>query len=215
MYHMNRIPHCLILILLSTALSCNPDPTGPEMGCHLKELYVQDDHFVKAAKVFDVRTDPPKEIKNGTIEYDLGYQMIFRFQDDPVPYPYSEYFIDSIDFLGPATVEIHIFESDASKIYSFTRDDCGLELTAQDHELHLELTNGGDEIAEQRFAIYDHSSKWVTIDSLSFLSDTFSFIEFRLGPFASYEEIIKQFAEDHPGVYDTIAVELVQNRTRE
>nr|MBP8086380.1 hypothetical protein [Saprospiraceae bacterium] len=127
----------------------------------------------------------------------------------------SEYFIDSIDFLSPATVEIHIFESDSSTIYTYTRDDCGLELTALDHQLHLELINNGDEITEQRFAIYDHSSRRVMIDSHSFISDTFSFIEFRLGPFASYEDIIHQFAKDHPGVYDTIAVELVQNKTRE
>ncbi len=210
-----KYKHYLICILLSLALSCNPDPTGPEMGCHLNDLYIQDDHLIKASKVFDLRTDPPKEIKNESIEYKLSGQAIFNFDKEPVPYPYSEYFIDSIDFAGPASVEIHIFESDASKIYSFTRDDCGLELTAPDGQLHLELTHSGDEVTEQRFAIYDHSSRLVTIDSHTFISDTFAFIEFRLGPFASYEEIINQFAKDHPGVYDTIAVELVQNKTKE
>lgn len=110
---------------------------------------------------------------------------------------------------------MHIFETDSSKVYSFTRNDCGLELTAPDGQLHLELTHSGDEVTEQRFAIYDHSSRRVTFDSLSFISDTFAFIEFRLGPFASYEEIIKQFATDHPGVYDTVAMQLVQNKTRE
>ena len=204
-----------ILLLLIAALSCNPDPTGPEMDCHLYDLYVQDYHSVKASKVFDVRTDPPKEIKNGSIEYKLSGQAINNFNEDPVPYPYSEYFIDSIDFLGPATVEIHIFESDASKVYSYTRDDCSIELTAPDGQLHLELTQSGDEITEQRFAIYDHSSRKVTIDSHTFVSDTFSFIEFRLGPFASYEDIIHQFAKDHPDVYDTVAIELVQNKTME
>lgn len=82
-------------------------------------------------------------------------------------------------------------------------------------ELHLELTQGGDEISEQRFAIYDHKSKRVTIDTLSFISDSFTFIEYRLGPFLSYEDIIKEFANDNPGLYDTVAVELVQNRTKE
>ncbi len=205
----------LILFLLSSAFSCKDDPTSPEMDCHLNDLYVQDYHSVKASKVFDVRTDPPKEIKNGSIEYKLSGQVINKFNEDPVPYPYSEYFIDSIDFVGPSSVQIHIFESDTSKVYSFTRDDCSIELTAPDGQLHLELTRGGDDITEQRFAIYDHSSRWVTIDSHSFISDTFAFIEFRLGPFSSYEEIINQFAKDHPGVYDTIALELVQNKTRE
>src|SRR5690606_1950695 len=97
------------------------DPTDPEMNCHLNDLYVQDYHSVQAPGVFDIRTDPPMEIRNGTIEYDLFYQGFFHLNNDPVPYPYSEYFIDSIKFLGPATVEINIFESATSKIYSYTR----------------------------------------------------------------------------------------------
>lgn len=207
--------HYLILILLIPTLSCKDDPTGPEMGCHLNDLYVQDYHSVKASKVFDVRTDPPKEIKNGSIEYGLSLQLINRHRQDPIPAPYSDYIIDSIKFLSPASVEIHIYETDLSRIYSYTRNDCGLELTSPDGELHLELTHGGDEVSEQRFAIFDHKSIWVTIGSLSFISDSFTFIEFRLGPFLSYEDIIKEFAKDNPGLYDTVAVELVQNRTKE
>ena len=210
-----KYKHYLILTLLIPTLSCKDDPTGPEMNCHLNDLYIQEYNFVNAAKVFDVRTDPPKEIKNGRIEYDLYNQWIFSLDDDPVPVPYSDYFIDSIEFLGPASVEIHIYETDLSKIYSYTRNDCGLDLTSSDGELHLELTQGGDEISEQRFAIYDHKSKRVTIDTLSFISDSFTFIEYRLGPFLSYEDIIKEFANDNPGLYDTVAVELVQNRTNE
>ena len=78
----------------------------------------------------------------------------------------------------------------------------------------LNLENG-DEISETRFSIYDHSSKRVTIDTFSFLSDTFTFIEFRYGHFLSYEDIVKQFALDNPGQYDTIGIEQVENRTRE
>lgn len=204
-----------ILSLLISVVSCKDDPTGPEMDCHLNDLYVQDYHFVNAAKVFDVRTDPPKEIKNGTIEYDMFYQWALHHDDNPVPIPYSDYFIDSIKFLSPASVEIHIYETDLSKIYSYTRNDCGLELTSPNGELHLELTHGGDEVSEQRFAIFDHKSKRVTIDTLSFISDSFTFIEYRLGPFLSYEDIIKEFANDNPGLYDTIAIELVQNRSKE
>jgi hypothetical protein len=185
------------------------------MDCHLNDLYVQDYHFVNAAKVFDIRTDPPKEIKNESIEYKLFYQWALHHDDNPVPVPYSDYFIDSIHFLDPGSVEVHIFESNSSKIYSYTRNDCGLDLTSADGELHLELTNGGEEVSEQRFAIFDHKSKRVTIDSMPFISDTFSFIEYRLGPFLSYEDIISQFAKENPGLYDTVAIELVQNKTRE
>jgi hypothetical protein len=70
-------------------------------------------------------------------------------------------------------------------------------------------------MTEQRFAIFDHRSKGVMIDSMYVKLDTFSFLEFRLRAFSSYEEIIQQFAHDHPGQYDTVAVELVQNKTRE
>jgi len=207
--------HYLILTLLIPTLSCKEGPTGPEMDCHLNDLYLLDYHFINAPKVFDVRTVPPKEIMNGTIEYDLFYQWFFHRDDDPAPIPYSNYFIDSITFLSPSSVEVHLFKSEVSTIYSYARNDCGLELTSPDGELHLELTQGGDEISEQRFAIYDHKSKRVTIDTLSFISDSFTFIEYRLGPFLSYEDIIKEFANDNPGLYDTVAVELVQNRTKE
>jgi hypothetical protein len=204
-----------MLSLLFSVFSCKDGPTGPEMNCHLNDLYIQDNHFLNAPKVFDIRTDPPKEIRNGSIEYSLSYQWVFHKDDDPVPYPYSEYFIDSIRFPSPASVEVHIFESDLSTLYSYTRNDCGLELTSPNGKLHLELTNSGDDLSEQRFAIFDHRSKRVTIDSLSFIIDTFSFIEYRLGPFLSYEDIIDQFAKDNPGMYDTVAIELVQNKTRE
>lgn len=195
--------------------SCKEDPTGPEMNCQLKDRYIQDYHSIDAAKVFDVRTDPPKEIKNGKIEYWLVNHWLLQQNHELWPYPLSEYFIDSIDFIGPASVEIHIFESDSSKVYSYMRDDCGLELTAPGSELHLELTHGGDEVTEQRFVLFDHKSKWDTILGEYVRLDTFTFIEFRLGAFSSYEDIIKQFALDHPGEYDTVGIELVQNKTRE
>jgi hypothetical protein len=185
------------------------------MNCQLKDLYIQDYHFLKASKVFDLRTVPPTEIKNGSIEYKLSGQWAYQHDDFPVPYPYSEYFIDSIVFLDPADVEIHIFESEHSKIYSYTRDDCGLDLESSSGNLHLELTHGGEELTEQRFAIFDHSSKTVIINTMPIVVDTFRFIEYRLGAFSSYEEIIKQFAFDHPGEYDTMAIELIQNKTRE
>lgn len=206
-------------IIISTGmigiLSCDPESTGPEMDCNLQSVYRLEHHFLKASRVFDVRTNPPTEIINGTLEYDLGYQALDLFQDKPVSYPYTEYFIDSIEFLDQSTVNVKIFESDLERMYEYVIDDCQIDLESPEGKLHLELTDSGDEISEKRFAIYDHRSRRVTIDNLSFISDTFLFIEFRLEPFASYEEIIKQFALDYPGQYDTIAMEQVENRTRE
>ena len=72
----------------------------------------------------------------------------------------------------------------------------------------MELIKSGKEISEKRFAIYDYKRN-------THSQDSFSFIEFRLGSFASYEDIIRQFAKDNSGRYDTIAIEMVQNKTIE
>lgn len=210
-----KILTIIISVVVLGILSCDPEPTGREMDCDLQSLYKLDYHFLKASKVFDVRTNPPTEIKNGTLEYDLGYQAIDLFQGKPVSYPYTEYFIDSIEFIDQSRVNVKIFESDFERMYEFVRDDCQIDLESPDGKLLLELTHSGEELTEKRFAIYDHKSRRVTINNQSFISDTFLFIEFRLGPFASYEEIIKQFAFDYPGKFDTIAIEQVENRSRE
>ena len=205
-------------ILLGIAIiicSCDPDQTEPETNCSLLPLYELDYHSVHAAKVFDLRTDPPKELKNGTLEYDLSYQFLSLHRKDPIPYPYSEYFIDSIEFFSPSMADVNILESNLFRTYEYLRNDCQIDLESPEGSLHLELTHSGEEITEKRYAIYDHKSRRVTIDNLSFISDTFHFIEFRRGPFASYEEIINQFALDNPGAYDTIAIERVENRTKE
>jgi len=49
----------------------------------------------------------------------------------------------------------------------------------------------------------------------SFNRDTFLFIEFKLGAFSTNEEMILQFAKDNMGIYDTVGIELVNNRTKE
>lgn len=199
----------LILALLGIALSsCDPEPTGPESDCHLHDLYTLGYHAIDASKVFDLRQDPPLEIRNGSIEYDLSSQSINIINLSPSTYPCSEYFIDSIVFSGEASAVVKIFERDDQRAYSVSRNDCQLVLTAPEGELYLQLTSGGDEISELRYAIYDHK---MTSHGL----DTFLFIEFRTGSFTTYEEIIRQFSKDNPGQYDTLAVERVLNRTRE
>jgi hypothetical protein len=210
-----KIQIILYSLILISIISCDPVPDEPETDCHLLPGYKLNYHSVLAPKVFDVRTSPPTEIRNGTIEYDLFYQLLSLHDDIPVPYPYSEYFIDSIGFPDVNTAEVRIFESNVIYTYDYDRNDCQLDLESANRNLHLELQKSGEEIAESRFAIYDHKSRRVTIDTLSYISDTFPFIEFRLGHFDSYEDIIKQFALDHPGQYDTIAIERIQNRTKE
>lgn len=198
----------IISLALITAVSCDPEPTGPESDCHLLPIYKLDYHAIDAPKVFDIRPDSPIEISNGLIEYELFYQWFFLHDDIPTPYPYSEYFIDTIEFLDETMVDVKVFESDFHRIYDFRRDDCQIELESPEGKRHLELTNSGDEVSEQRFAIYDHKMS-------TLIMDTFLFIEFRTGDFISYEELIKQFVMENPGQYDTISIELVHNKTKE
>jgi hypothetical protein len=210
--------YVIIAYVLTSFISCKKDPsdpTIPETGCHLKDQYVQDYHPLGQVKVFDLRNNPPKDINNDDLEDKLLNQWLFHHFEVPIPFPYSEYFFDSVTFLNPIVVRIGKLNSTDSKVYSYTRNDCGLELHNPDGDRHLELYHGGEDMIEQRFAIYEHHSRWIRYNSNHFKVDTFSFLEFRLGPFSTYEEIIQQFAIEHPGQYDTVAVELVQNKTKE
>ncbi len=198
---------CMITSLGITFTSCDRGPTGPETDCELLATYKLDYHAIEASKVFDLRMDPPLEIRNGTIEYDLSHQSFYILNHKPSTYPCSEYFIDTIEFFNETTAIVKILESHLQRSYTVERDDCQLALHSPDGDLSFQLTSGGDEISEQRFAIYDHKMAATGLD-------TFLFIEFRTGSFMSYEEIIRQFSKDNPGVYDTVAVEQVVNRTK-
>jgi hypothetical protein len=198
----------IIYTLLIVLSSCDPEPSGPESDCTLNGLYKLDYHAIDASKVFDLRSDPPLEIRNGTIEYDLGHQSFNILNHSTPVYPCSEYFIDTIAFPNETNAIVKILERDFQRLYTVARNDCQLALNSPEGDLYLQLTSGGDEISEKRFAIYNHS---IAANGL----DTFQFIEFRTGSFKSYEEIISQFSKDNPGMYDTVAVELVVNRTKE
>ncbi len=195
-------------------MSCEEEFTGPETDCTLRTLYTLDHHHVRAARAYDVRTNPPTRLVNGSIEYGLAFQWGFMQDDDPLPFPYNEYFLDSIDFANPSVADIRITGREINRTYNFVREDCQIELESPDGNLHLELMDSGEEIAENRFAVFDYRTRRVTIDTSSVLLDTFLFIEFRLGHFFSYEEIAQQFARDHPGEYDTISIQQIENRTR-
>ena len=68
--------------------------------------------------------------------------------------------------------------------------------------------NGGSEIEIRRYAIYDHRL-------LGMHNDTFLSLEFRNYEFKNLEETITEFALDNPGIYDTVAIELVINTSKE
>ena len=46
-------------------------------------------------------------------------------------------------------------------------------------------------------------------------NDTFLSLEFRNYEFKNLEETITEFALDNPGIYDTVAIELVINTSKE
>lgn len=195
-------------LLLITFASCDPEPTGPEKDCELHAVYKLNFHAIDASKVFDLRADPPLEIRNGTIEYDLSHQSFFILNHMPSLYPCSEYFIDTIEFINETDAVVKILESDFQRSYTVTRNDCQLNLNSPEGVLNPELSSGGDEISVIRYAIYSHEIAGTGLD-------TFRFVDFMPGSFKSYEEIIDQFSKNNPGVYDTVAIERVVNRTNE
>ena len=199
----------LILLSLITMFvtSCDPEPAEPETNCDLNSEYIFGYRSLFASKVFDVSTDPPSEITNGTLEYDLTYQWVFARDQVPVVYPYNEYIGERVSFFNDTTAVI-TYIKDFERSYTVKRSDCQLDLFSPVDTLHMELFKSGEEISFKRYAIFNHQL-------IRPQRDSFLFIEFREGNFVSYEEIVKQFALEHPGEYDTIAIELVQNSTRE
>src|SRR5688572_23684653 len=133
-----------IFILILAIISCKKDdPTGPETNCELNTFYKMDYHGVEAAKVFDLNHTPPLEIRNDHIEYGLYYQWTFEYFKTPIPFPYSMYFLDTVQIINPEFMEVHVFESDLFETYGFIRDDCALQTGAGSPPLSFQLTNHG------------------------------------------------------------------------
>lgn len=187
--------------------SCDPDNAGPETGCELNSPYDITSNGTNETHIFDIRPNPPLEIKNGTLEYDLFYQEISLFHNDMYPYPYNEYFIDSVSFDGGTAAFIK-YSHNSTKEYNFIRNDCHIDLQNADQTLYCELRSGGDEISIKRYAIYNHQL-------LNHIRDTFLFLEFRNYEFKSLEKVIAEFASDNIGNYDTVAIELIYNESKE
>src|SRR5687768_15169542 len=92
----------LLFLFFLTIIACDPEPTGPEMNCNLNALYPIGYKSLNASKVFDIRNDPPKELRNGKIEYDLSHQWFILTFNKPAPPPYHRYFVDLIRFNEPS-----------------------------------------------------------------------------------------------------------------
>ena len=196
-----------LFLLFLSSVSCKKEPTGPETDCNALDNYTIGYKAIDAPKVFDVRTNPPTEIINGTLEFDLFYQFWLVRDDQPGEYPYFEYLIDSIRFPNDQSAVVYFWKG-SERNYLLHRNDCQLNLEASDDTLHLELTDAGEEINSWRYAIFNHYMPRPN-------RDTFLFIEFRDGTFKSYEKIIQEFAADYPGEYDTISLERVVNTSKE
>jgi hypothetical protein len=202
-----KISSPLIFLAMASFSACDPEPMDPETNCDLLSEYPIGYKFLEAAKVFDVRTNPPTEIRNGTLEFDLSYQWFFIGTKPSPPFPYNEYFIDMIHF-EDETLALVNFSRDTIRQYDVSRNDCRIDLVSPQGDLHFELISSGQEIFGKRCAIFQHRLIGTTYD-------TFIFIEFRDAAFRSYEDIIREFAMDNPGEFDTIAIEFVHNATKE
>lgn len=198
------------LLFISSLLllfACDPEPTGPEMNCELLSSYDLGYFAVKAGKVFDIGETPPKELRNGFIEYDLVHQFFGLTFNNPDPPPYDRYFIKHVLFLDNNLAEIKYFENDSFQ-YQFLRNDCQIDFFIANDTIHAELIDGGEEVSIEKYAFFDYYTKPNGLD-------TAVFIEFRRKDFKSTDEIIVDFVKDHSGEFDTVGVELVVSRTQE
>lgn len=96
--------------------------------------------------------------------------------------------------------------SDLTLEYKYLINKCEIQLEAHKSKLRIELSNSGTYLSEQRYVIYEYK---LTNQK----RDTFLFIEFRNEPFSTYEDVIKLFAMENPGKYDSVAVERIKNKT--
>ncbi len=200
--------YILYILSLSFVFACSdPEPTGPESNCDLMSLYKIGFNSVHASDIFDVGISPEKEINDITLKNVFFYQYIFYLAFDQRPFPYNEFSIDTVWFHQDLTATIEYIER-GPKHYSFTQNDCQVGLLAGDDVIKAELVDGGEEIFINQYAIFD-------LQQTNEFRDTFVFIEFRPEEFKSAAEVIAEFAADHPGEFDTVAIQLIENRSNE
>jgi hypothetical protein len=174
--------------------------------CQLNSNYKVNYFRGDAAKAFNISSSLPIEIQSQTVEYGLYNQWSSSLFKSPIPYPYTDYYVSKIDFINDSLALVKFIHSDTTKEYYYLSNECQVELKSKKNRLMLNLTNGGNEFSEQRFVIYEYKLT-------NKMRDTFMFIEFRNEQLKSYEEIIKIFAQENIGIYDSIAIERITNKT--
>src|SRR5687768_8325626 len=148
-----KLIHILIAASLCMITACDPEPAGPETDCIRLSIYDLDYHFVTASKIYDIRENPPLEIQNGTLEYDLFWQWNRLTHDGENPPPYNHYFVYTAFFNDPGYAKLHFTNVDFFD-YDFVRNDCQIDFFRPNDTIHAELIDGGNEIAFDRYAIY-------------------------------------------------------------
>ncbi len=197
----------LILLLVVSIISCNPDPSDPNMNCILSSRYKIGYNASVAPAVFDISKSNPQEIRNGIIEYSLVTQeQIFNFLNNKYPYPLNEYIIDSIEINSRGQAIVY-YTNDLPREYDLVLNNCEILLKGISDSIPGMLTNEGNEISFSRYVIYEHKFN-------KFKQDSFLFIEFRNSLNKNYYDIINEFAKANSGKYDTVAIEEIINRTK-
>ncbi len=194
------------IILLIIFTSCDPEHGDPKTDCELQPIYELDYFSADAAKAFNISSNVPVEIHNQKVGYGLYNQWSAYLFNKQAPYPYSEYYITRIEFLNNSLAVVKFGFSDLTQEYKHLINKCEIQLEAHKSKLTIELSNSGTALSEQRYVIYEYK---LTNQK----KDTFLFIEFRNEQFSTYEDVIKLFAMENPGKYDSVAVERIKNKT--
>jgi hypothetical protein len=196
-----RLIHLIPLLLFT---SCNPESVNTD--CNVLSLYELNYFSGDAAEAFNISSNLPVKIHNQTVEYGLYNQWSASLFNPPMPYPFNEYFISRIEFLNDSLANVKFIHDDSIREYKCVINKCLIELESKKSRLRIELSNSGKELSEQRYVIYEYKLT-------NRRRDTFLFIEFRNEPFSSYEEVIKLFASENRGKYDSVAIERIKNKT--
>ncbi|HZV69198.1 MAG TPA: hypothetical protein VFG10_06620 [Saprospiraceae bacterium] len=189
----------ILCVFTISIISCEDE--APETGCHLNSSYVLDEQSLSLSFIYDTVTQ--KEVKDP----DLTANFIAQYNNwrdiIPVIFPYNKFFIDEISFPSDDSVRIH-FKHDSISTFPFIRQECLITVDTPDMPLRLALRDSGERISESRYAIFEH-------DRTLTGKDTFLFLDFVIAPNVSITEVLKNFAQDHPGNFDTLGLQFVFN----
>lgn len=191
-----------IFIVFIIIISCHDTI---DVECNLKPHYGGVVSVLKRGKIYDMSTSNVKEIPNENLITRLTSQAVSNYHRHTTPGPYGRYWMKELSFIDDEHVVIH-FRDSISHEYYFNRHDCTVDLVDGKETFQIESIDKGDKILMERYAIFYY------LPSSTPGLDTFIYIESRGRNQLSEFEVISKFAKENKGLYDTVAIEMMENK---